>query len=141
MSSTTAAAGDDKFSRLPEIAKPVSYDIHITPCLKTFKCKGIETIVVDVTTSTDFLKLHSSEIDINSIQVKLADGSELKGVTFELDRKWMTLTIIFPQKIETQKVNLLIDFVAEHNNKMRGFYQSVYKGNDGTEKKLVKLFL
>uniref|UniRef100_A0A914XU65 Aminopeptidase n=1 Tax=Panagrolaimus superbus TaxID=310955 RepID=A0A914XU65_9BILA len=141
MSSSSAVvattAADDKFSRLPEIAKPVSYDIHLKPCLKTFKCKGNETIVVDVTASTDYLKLHSSEIDINSIQVKLCDGSELKGVTFELDRKWMTLTIKLPQKIEPQTVNLLIDFDAEHNNKMRGFYQSVYKGSDGSEKYLV----
>jgi puromycin-sensitive aminopeptidase len=137
MSSTTVAASDDKFRRLPEIAKPISYDIYLKPDLNTFKCNGNETIVVDVTTSTDFLKLHSSEIDINSVHLKLADGNELKGVTFEVDRKWMVLTIKLSQKIEPQKVSLSIDFEATLNDKMRGFYRSVYKGSDGSEKHLV----
>lgn len=46
--SSTIVAADDKFCRLPEIAKPLSYDILLKPDLKTFKCKGEETIVVDV---------------------------------------------------------------------------------------------
>jgi aminopeptidase N len=137
MSSSVAATSDEKFSRLPEIAKPISYEIYLKPDLKTFKFNGNETIVIDVTSSTDYLKLHSSEIEINSVNLKLADGTELKGVTFEANPKWMILTIKLPQKIEPQKVSLTIEFVGNHNDKMMGFYRSVYKGADGTEKHLV----
>ena len=83
------------------------------------------------------MTLHSSEIEINSIQVKLADGTELKDVKFEVDRKWMMLTVKFPQKVDPQKLTLTIDFVASHNDKMNGFYRSTYKGSDGSEKLMV----
>ena len=46
--STSVATSEDKFSRLPEIAKPLSYDIYLKPDLKSFKCKGKEDIVVEV---------------------------------------------------------------------------------------------
>uniref|UniRef100_A0A7E4ZQT4 Peptidase_M1_N domain-containing protein n=1 Tax=Panagrellus redivivus TaxID=6233 RepID=A0A7E4ZQT4_PANRE len=134
---SSAVAAGDKFSRLPEIAKPVHYDISLKPNLQNFKCPGNETITVDVVKPTKFLQLHSSEIDINTVTVKLADGTELKGVTYELDRKWMTLTIKFAEEVAPQQIKVAIDFVAEHNDKMRGFYRSSYKGADGKEKFLV----
>lgn len=43
----TTAAGD-KFSRLPEIAKPSLYKISLKPNLETFKCEGNEIITLDV---------------------------------------------------------------------------------------------
>lgn len=49
----------------------------------------------------------------------------------------MILTIKLPQKIEPQTIKLFIDFVAEHNEKMQGFYRSVYKGKDGMERYMV----
>lgn len=39
---------DDKFSRLPELAKPSLYTIHLKPDLATFKCEGHETIDLEV---------------------------------------------------------------------------------------------
>jgi len=38
----------DKFSKLPELAKPSLYEIRLAPCLKTFKFKGNEKIHLDV---------------------------------------------------------------------------------------------
>lgn len=43
--STTAS---DKFSRLPEVAKPSLYTINLKPNLETFKCEGHEVITLDV---------------------------------------------------------------------------------------------
>lgn len=54
-----------------------------------------------------------------------------------MDRKWMTMTIKLPKTIDEQEIKLLIDFVAEHNNKMHGFYRSSYKDVNGKEKHLV----
>lgn len=90
-----------------------------------------------ITKPTDFLKLHSSEIEIKSAGVELADGSVLKDLPVEIDRKWMTLNVKLPKTLDPQQVKLIIDFVAEHNNKMHGFYRSSYKGADGKEKFLV----
>lgn len=39
---------DDKFSKLPELAKPTVYTIHLKPDLTTFKCQGSEVIDLEV---------------------------------------------------------------------------------------------
>jgi len=38
----------DKFSKLPELAKPSLYKIHLAPCLKSFKCPGETSIQLEV---------------------------------------------------------------------------------------------
>jgi hypothetical protein len=47
----------DKFSKLPELAKPSLYEIHLAPCLKTFTVKGSEKIHLNVNLLTKSLKL------------------------------------------------------------------------------------
>lgn len=39
---------EEKFSKLPELAKPTLYTIHLKPDLTTFKCEGRETIALEV---------------------------------------------------------------------------------------------
>ncbi len=40
--------GEDKFRKLPELAKPSLYKIRLAPCLKTFKCPGEASIQLEV---------------------------------------------------------------------------------------------
>lgn len=39
---------DDKFTKLPTFAKPITYDLHLKPCLTTFKCPGKSTVDLKV---------------------------------------------------------------------------------------------
>ncbi|KAF7633111.1 Aminopeptidase [Meloidogyne graminicola] len=127
---------EDKFSRLPELVKTFRYDIRISPCLETFKVKGSETIYFDTIKATNILKLHSVGLGIENVSLKLADGSVIKEIKFELDRRWELLTLRFPNELSSQKVELNINFSGEISTELQGFYRSSYKGEDGNRKML-----
>ncbi|VDK73005.1 unnamed protein product [Onchocerca ochengi] len=122
-----------KFERLPELAKPTRYALTLTPDLNSFTFRGQETTDIEILKSTDHLKLHSSEIDIKSAQLTLSDGSVLKDLGIEYDKKWTTVTLKLPEHISPQKAKVSFDFMGELNQKMRGFYRSSYKDADGKE--------
>lgn len=65
----------EKFSKLPTYAKPTHYSIRLAPNLETFKCEGHETVTVNISEATNKLQLHSDEIEVKTINVKLADGT------------------------------------------------------------------
>uniref|UniRef100_A0A914C199 Aminopeptidase n=1 Tax=Acrobeloides nanus TaxID=290746 RepID=A0A914C199_9BILA len=128
---------DDKFSKLPELVKPSLYTIHLKPDLTTFKCEGHETIDLEIVKETDFFKFHSSNIDVKSATLKLNDGTELKELPIELDKKWMTVTLRLPHRVAPQQAKLSIDFEFTHDDKMHGFYRSSYKTANNETKHLL----
>uniref|UniRef100_A0A915PS54 Aminopeptidase n=1 Tax=Setaria digitata TaxID=48799 RepID=A0A915PS54_9BILA len=125
-----------KFERLPELIKPTHYTLTLSPDIKNFTFAGQETADIEILKSTDYLKLHSSEIDIKKAQLTLSDGTVLQDLGIEYDKKWTTVTLKLPRQIPPQKVKVSMDFVGELNEKMRGFYRSSYKDTDGKEQYL-----
>ncbi|KAI1732802.1 peptidase family m1 domain-containing protein [Ditylenchus destructor] len=126
---------EDGFSKLPRLAKPSVYDIHLSPCLKTFECHGKSTIHLDILEKTNYLKLHSSELNINNASITLENGKEFT-LPVELDHKWKTMRLNLPMEVEPQKAKLSFDYVAQLNNKMQGFSRSKYTTQSGEEKYL-----
>uniref|UniRef100_A0A1I7VNP8 Aminopeptidase n=3 Tax=Loa loa TaxID=7209 RepID=A0A1I7VNP8_LOALO len=126
-----------KFERLPELAKPTHYALTLSPDFKSFTFRGQETADIEILKGTDYLKLHSSEINIKKAQLTLSDGSVLQDLGIEYDKKWTTVTLKLPKHISPQKAKVSLDFVGELNEKMRGFYRSSYKDADGRECYLV----
>ncbi|VDM46294.1 unnamed protein product [Toxocara canis] len=124
----------DKFERLPELAKPSHYTITLAPDLGKFTFDGQETIDIDILKSTNHLKLHSSEINVKNASLVLADGSELKNLSVQYDKRWTTITLNFPKEVNPQKAKVSLEFVGELNDKMRGFYRSSYKDAEGKER-------
>uniref|UniRef100_A0A0N4ZAG9 Aminopeptidase n=1 Tax=Parastrongyloides trichosuri TaxID=131310 RepID=A0A0N4ZAG9_PARTI len=126
-----------KFERLPKFAKPTHYKIFLTPSLTTFKFNGEETITVSVTDSTNFLKLHSSELEIQEISAELGDGKKFESLSHTYDNVLEMIKVEFPETITPQTLKLNIKFTGTHNDKMLGFYRSSYKDSEGKEKYLV----
>ncbi|MCP9257385.1 Aminopeptidase [Dirofilaria immitis] len=115
-----SCAAPVKFERLPELAKPTHYALTLAPDLK-------------ILLSVDRKRPISSEIDIRKAQLTLSDGSVLQDLGIEYDKKWTTVTLKLPKHISPQKAKVSLDFVGELNEKMRGFYRSTYKDEDGKE--------
>jgi len=134
----TMAQAQEKFSKVPELAKPTNYKIHLKPCLKTFKFEGQETIQIEICKATDYLTLYSKMIDIHSSSLKLKDGTviNIEKDKMELDEKKELLTVCFPTKIAPQEANLDFTFTADLNDILRGFYRSSYKDKNGSVKYL-----
>ncbi|VDN29927.1 unnamed protein product [Gongylonema pulchrum] len=128
------SAGAEKFERLPELAKPTHYTLVLTPDLKKFTFDGQETADIEVIESTDYLKLHANQIDIKNAEITLSDGTVLKNLGIDYDKRWTTVTLKLPKQIGPQKAKVSLDFVGELNDNMRGFYRSSYKDAAGNER-------
>ncbi|KAL7069747.1 hypothetical protein ACQ4LE_011147 [Meloidogyne hapla] len=127
---------EEKFSKLPELVKTSRYEIRLAPCLETFELKGSEKIHLDILKPTNYLKLYSQGIEIENSSLKLADGTVIKELKIELDRKWELLKIHFPNELPPQSVELALDFNGEISGELKGFYRSPYKDAAGNTKML-----
>uniref|UniRef100_A0A0N5CHZ9 Aminopeptidase n=1 Tax=Strongyloides papillosus TaxID=174720 RepID=A0A0N5CHZ9_STREA len=134
---SSSVATSQKFERLPTFAKPSHYKIFLKPNLKTFKFDGEETITISVSERTNFLKLHSNELDIHAISVKLSNGNTIENIDHTYDNTLEMIKVNFPEYIEPQEIKLHITFTGTHNDKMTGFYRSTYKTSTSKENYMV----
>lgn len=155
-----AAMVTEKFSKLPELAKPLVYEIRLAPCLKTFKVKGQTKIclevrfeilffdvfpIVKITKATKFLKLHADRLELESVSLRLENGTGLvikhinsiqismqknlnfllviKNMNNEVDQKSQMLTVNFPDEIAPQRAELDFVFNGEICTQLSGFYR------------------
>ncbi|KAL3079369.1 hypothetical protein niasHT_037699 [Heterodera trifolii] len=128
-----ANGSTDKFSKLPELAKPSLYQIFVSLNLNTFKFKGKQTIHLEITKPTNYLKLHSNALDVEKASLKLEDGTVFPDLKREIDAKWTLLTVQLPQEIKPQKAELEFVYNGELTTNMKGFYKSTYKDSEGNE--------
>ncbi|CAK5095767.1 unnamed protein product [Meloidogyne enterolobii] len=127
---------EEKFSKLPELVKTSRYEIQLAPCLRSSTFKGTEKIYLDILKPTSYFKLHSKEIEIEKTSLKLADGTVIKELKIELDRRWELLTVHFPNELAPQSVELDLEFIGGISNELKGFYRSPYKDEAGNKKML-----
>uniref|UniRef100_A0A914GSD8 Aminopeptidase n=1 Tax=Globodera rostochiensis TaxID=31243 RepID=A0A914GSD8_GLORO len=133
---SSMASNSDKFSKLPELAKPSLYQIFLNLNLETCKFKGIEKIYLEITKPTSCLKLHSNKLDVEKASLKLEDGTVLNDLKREFDKKWTLLTVHLPKEVQPQKAELEFAYNGELAGNMQGFYKSTYKDSEGKEKTL-----
>lgn len=129
---TTANTVDNK-GRLPKTVVPESYDLVITPNLANASFKGEETLAVVVNEPVRQFQLNSVEIVIHKAVIRHADGTEFNGEVSH-DEESQRATISFSGTVGKGKWTLELSFTGILNNKLRGFYRSVYKDSAGNEK-------
>lgn len=127
-SATTLTAGKEV---LPTNVKPLHYKLRFEPIFSDFTFKGEETIDFDVKEDTDYITLNSLEIKIDEAKI---NGSPVKLVDFDEDKQRVTFKL--PESLkEGLKAQLDLKFIGELNDKMAGFYRSLYV-EDGETKYL-----
>ncbi|GMT32249.1 hypothetical protein PFISCL1PPCAC_23546, partial [Pristionchus fissidentatus] len=121
------------YERLSPSVKPSHYRLQLTACLKTFALSGKVEIDVDVEKETPAIKLHSDGLVIKKADIKTA-SQNFSDVRSELGKEMMTLTPTAP--VGVGKATVSIEFTGELRKHMKGFYRSMYKGEDGKERVL-----
>ncbi len=109
---------------------PVNYQIHLEPDLDTFRFSGRVEITMKTEQAVDQVCLNVLELAIWECLLKT--GDDTVSCSFSVDPKQQEMTVTFPQPVEGEIV-LDIDYTGKINNKMAGFYRSVYQ-SDGREK-------
>ncbi len=118
--------------RLPKDVVPKHYTLTLTPDLAAFTFTGEETVDVQVLKKVSSITINSAEINISGITITDKFGNELPGsVEYDVEREFATFT--FPADIVPGRHKLSFSFAGEINDKMHGFYRSIYKDADGKE--------
>ena len=117
----------EKF-RLPNLARPIRYEIHLLPNLENQVFKGTVNIELSILENTSYISLNVADIEI--LDMSFEKDSE-KISNWEIDEDYEILKINFKDIIPTGKYNLFIKYNGILNDKLRGFYHSSFTDDKG----------
>jgi len=121
--------------RLPTTVSPDRYAIRLTPDLGTWRFAGEETVTVQIHQPVREIVVNAAELEILTVTLKDARGQVHPG-RVELDDVNERARFSFPAELPAGVAELKIQFNGLLNDKLHGFYRSVYKGLDGRDRPL-----
>ncbi len=121
--------------RLPSTVTPDRYEIRLTPDLGAATFLGEERISVQIHEPVREIVLNAAELEIQTVAVGNAAGSNLSGVA-KLDGNNEQATLAFAEVLDPGRWELQIKFSGCLNDKLHGFYRSTYKNSDDEIKTL-----
>jgi puromycin-sensitive aminopeptidase len=136
--SATPSAVDtkDQDFRLPRNVIPTNYRIQIEPDIAKKKFSGEVTIEVSVNEPVSTIVLNAKELEILEAQVSNSTGTRLvASVKLDNEREFAILT--FSGVLGLGDWQLFVRFNGIHNDKLKGFYGSSWKDDDGKSHALV----
>ncbi|KKU81317.1 MAG: hypothetical protein UY07_C0021G0022 [Parcubacteria group bacterium GW2011_GWA1_47_8] len=111
--------------RLKSHIKPERYQIVLKPDLEAFVFEGEETITLLLEKKIKEISLHAKDLDIESAAI-MQKKKHVFALRITYDEKAETATFVFPKMLDTGKAKLTLVFRGILNDKMHGFYRSVY---------------
>ena len=119
--------------RLPRTAVPSRYDIRLEPDLTTLTFRGTETVALDVSERISEITLNAVELTIESASLENDRGDTVRAkATLEEATERCRLTLASPAA--PGRWRLRLGFRGTLNDKLRGFYRSVYKDPSGVSR-------
>ncbi|KAM8960792.1 endoplasmic reticulum aminopeptidase 1 [Pelodytes ibericus] len=120
--------------RLPYYIIPLQYDLLIHPNLTTLTFTGLTKIFVTVSRPTNFLILHSKQLNITKTIIERKHGNRQVQEELQLlenpASEQVALLAAEPLK-PGENYSLYIEYNANISQSFRGFYKSTYKTKDG----------
>ncbi|XP_054706641.1 endoplasmic reticulum aminopeptidase 1-like [Uloborus diversus] len=123
--------------RLPPFIMPVHYNLFLHPNLNTFENSGSVNITFQVTMQTNFIVLHSKELNLSRTVVLEGDDRTIPVLQRLEYPKHEQLYIEVDGTLKPyREYTLWIDFKKHLEEKLEGFYISSYKSTDGQKRYL-----
>src|SRR6185369_6432849 len=119
--------------RLPRTVVPSRYDIRLEPDLTTLTFSGVETIAVTIAEPVSEILMNAVEIAVDEAVVTDGRGREQRA-TVTLDEGAERCRLALAEPLATGAGRLRIVFRGTLNDKLRGFYRSVYKDPSGVSR-------
>ena len=116
--------------RLSRAVVPSRYDIRLDPDLTTLTFRGEESIAVTVDEPVREIVLNAVELAVDEAVVVDARNREQRA-TVTLDEAAERCRLTFAEPLATGGGRLRLIFRGTLNDKLRGFYRSVYKDPGG----------
>jgi puromycin-sensitive aminopeptidase len=119
--------------RLPRAVVPDRYDIRLEPDLTTLTFRGEETITLSVVEPVGEIVLNAVELAIDEAVAVDARGRRQRA-TVTLDEATERGRLVFAEPLAAGAARLTLVFRGTLNDKLRGFYRSVYKDPSGVSR-------
>ena len=113
--------------RLPRHVVPKRYEVELEPDLGAATFTGRVVISAEATETTRRIVLNVAELEIRQVFV---DGSP---APFSVDEENERLIIGSIDEISPGPIAIDVEFTGTLNDKLRGFYRSTYRDDDGIE--------
>lgn len=120
----------EKAFRLPKNVVPSNYAIELTPDLELFTFSGKVAIEVDVLAPVSEIKINTKELEISSFYATDAGDTRHNG-TVSIDDESEIATVSFSGQLGAGKWTLHSTFTGILNNKLKGFYRSIWTDSEG----------
>ena len=118
---------------LPRNAIPSRYDLTLQPDLEQATFTGSVIIALEVVEPTDAIWLNAADLEIISTALEDAAGSHVCSPEAELVAEQQRLRLGLGASLPAGNYRLMLGFEGILNDKLRGFYRSVFKDDDGNE--------
>ncbi|MEK7235557.1 MAG: M1 family aminopeptidase [Nitrospirota bacterium] len=116
--------------RLPRQVVPIRYDLRLEPDLTAASFAGQETITLTVSQPTSEIVFNAIELDIAWAQIE-GDSGPARQATIAMDTSLQRCHLTFATPLSPGIWRLMITFCGQLNDKLRGFYRSTYKDEEG----------
>ncbi|HMD45932.1 MAG TPA: M1 family metallopeptidase [Acidimicrobiales bacterium] len=131
MPDTPPSGRSDEPYRLPRTVTPLVYHLTLDPDLEAAVFSGDEMVELTVHEPTATVVLNAADLVITDASVESADGDLLVAeVTY--DEKLERATFSLPSPVPAGPALLRCRFTGILNDKLRGFYRSRFRAEDGT---------
>ena len=132
MSESTHAVLDESAYRLPRTVLPRRYELSIEPDLDAATFAGEEAVAVEVVEPVSEIVLNAKELEIDEAWLTVAGDRIDCTVSLDAERERLLLTPT--RDIDPGDANVHVRFHGILNDKLTGFYRSVYTDQDGVQR-------
>ncbi|MDQ3147803.1 MAG: M1 family metallopeptidase, partial [Actinomycetota bacterium] len=131
--SSAAAPPDESAYRLPRTVLPRRYELRMAPDLDAATFAGEVGVDVDVVEAVDEVVLNAVGLDVDEAWLLDGTGARLDADP-RTDAEAERLTLTLTGTAEPGPATLHLRFRGVLNDKLKGFYRSVFTDEDGVER-------
>ena len=121
--------------RLPSHVVPHRYDLVLEPDIDDASFRGSATIDVEVLETTDEIVCNAIELEIDSVLIIVGEGTTAVEhvADIRLDEPTERLHLTLAGDLRPGPARIVLTFRGVLNDRLRGFYRSVYDDDDGNQ--------
>ncbi len=124
---------DEAEHRLPRSVVPRRYQLRIEPDLEAFRFSGAEQVAVEVVEPVDEVVLNAADLAVSDAWLTDPTGRRIDA-EIRLDPAAERLALALSATLEPGEATVHLSFTGVLNDKLAGFYRSVYADEHGDER-------